>query len=328
MSPQSLRLFGPVLLLALLLILACDGGSSTGGPDTSAGSSSAVSESKINVATTNNIIADWVVAVGQDRVEVNALLPVDADAHTYQPGARDITRIADADVVMIVGLSLEASWLDKLIDNAAQDPDRVIALGDAVDPLEFVELTEEDHEEEGHDEGSLDPHFWFDPLRVKLAVNSIATHLSDLDPSRETFYQENATSYAGKLDELHDWIEEKVATLTESQRQLVTSHDSFQYYAERYGFKVVGAILPVTTESEPTAQELTELIETIKSEGAKAVFTERSESDRMARRISEETGAELIGGLYSGSLGEPESKAGTYIDLMRHNTTTIVEALH
>ena len=327
MSPQSLRLFGPVLLLALLLILACDGGSSTGGPDTSAGSSSAVSESKINVATTNNIIADWVVAVGQDRVEVNALLPVDADAHTYQPGARDITRIADADVVMIVGLSLEASWLDKLIDNAAQDPDRVIALGDAVDPLEFVEPTEEDHEEEGHDEGSLDPHFWFDPLRVKLAVNSIATHLSDLDPSGETFYQENATSYAGKLDELHDWIGEKVATLTESQRQLVTSHDSFQYYAERYGFKVVGAILPVTTESEPTAQELTELIETIKSEGAKAVFTERSESDRMARRISEETGAELIGGLYSGSLGEPESEAGTYIDLMRHNTTTIVEAL-
>ena len=194
----------------------------------------------------------------------------------------------------------------------------------------------EDHEEQGHEEegeddghghGELDPHFWFDPLRVKQAVNSIAAQLSGADPASQTFYRDNAAAYARQLDELHDWITQQVAVLPEENRLLVTSHDSFQYFAQRYGFEVVGAIFPVTTETEPTAQDLSSLIETIEHEGAMAVFTEKSQSDRLAQRIAEETGAALIGGLYTGSLGEPGSEAGNYLDLMRHNTTTIVEAL-
>ena len=193
---------------------------------------------------------------------------------------------------------------------------------------------EEEHgDEEGHEDehahGELDPHFWFDPLRVQQAVNTIAAQLSTVDPAGQTLYRENATAYNRELDDLHAWIMEQVSELPDDHRVLVTSHDSFQYFAQRYGFEVAGAVFPsVSTEVEPTAQDLAMLIETIEHEGVHAVFTERSHSDRLARRIAEETGAELVSGLYTGSLGEEGSEASNYIDLMRHNTTIIVEALH
>ncbi len=185
------------------------------------------------------------------------------------------------------------------------------------------------HEEEGdgHGHGELDPHFWFDPVRVKQAVNSVAAHLSGLDPSGQTFYRDNATAYGQELDDLHAWIEAEVATLPQDHRLLVTSHDSFQYFAQRYGFEVVGAIMPVTTEVEPTAMELAELVETIEHSGAHAVFAEKSQTDRLAQQIANETGAELIGGLYTGSLGPEGGEAGTYLDFMRYNVSTIVGAL-
>ncbi len=189
---------------------------------------------------------------------------------------------------------------------------------------------EEEHgEEEGeeHAHGELDPHFWFDPVRVQQAVNSIAAQLSTADPAGQTFYRDNAAAYNRELDDLHAWITEQVSVLPDDHRVLVTSHDSFQYFAQRYGFEVAGAIFPVTTEIEPTAQDLAMLIETIEHEGVPAVFTEKSHVSRLAQRVAEETGATLIGGLYTGSLGETGGEAGTYIDLMRHNTTTIVEAL-
>ena len=187
---------------------------------------------------------------------------------------------------------------------------------------------EEEHGEEEHAHGELDPHFWFDPIRVQQAVNAIAAHLSTADPAGQTMYRENAEAYNEELDELHSWITEQVSVLDEDHRVLVTSHDSFQYFAQRYGFEVAGAIFPVTTEIEPTAQDLAMLIETIEHEGVHAVFTERSHSERLAQRVAEETGAELVGGLYTGSLGDPGSEASTYLDLMRYNTTIIVEALH
>ena len=298
---------------------------------------------KINVVTTSNIVADWVGAVGQDRVEVFSLLPPDTDAHTFQPGARDISRVADADLVFSIGLSLEAGWLDKLVRNAARDPAGIVALGDSVGPIDFVEIFDDDDQaeeeeedrsdaEEGDDDhgdehGPLDPHFWFDPTRVRQAVDVISAQLSTLDPDGQTFYRGNADSYNRELDELHDWIQAQVSLLPEDDRLLITFHDSFQYFAQRYGFKVVGAVFSVTTESEPTAQDLTALIDTIDREGVRAVFTEKSNSEQLARRIADGTGARYAGGLYTGSLGAPGGEAGTYLDLMRHNVETIVGAL-
>jgi ABC-type Zn uptake system ZnuABC Zn-binding protein ZnuA len=196
---------------------------------------------------------------------------------------------------------------------------------------------EDEHEEEGHEDehghehghahGEHDPHFWFDPVRVQQAVNVITAHLSTIDSAGQTAYRENAAAYNKDLDELHHWLEEQVALLPDDHRVLVTSHDAYQYYAQRYGFEVVGTIFPLTTEVEPSAQDLAMLAELIEHEGVPAVFGETTHSDRILRRIAEETGANIIGGLYSGSLGEPGGEAGNYIDMMRFNTITIVEAL-
>ena len=347
MARNTLKLFGVLITpLILLFAVACSGDSVTEAPPATAATTAAPPTAppgqpteKINVVTTSNIVADWVRAVGQKRVDVFSLLPPDADPHTFQPGARDITRIADASLVFSVGLSLEAGWLDKLVENAAQDPDAIVALGEAVDPIDFLEIVDEhavgtglQEEEagddgEGEEHGALDPHFWFDPLRVKQAVNSIAVQLSTADPAGRSFYRDNAAAYNRELDDLHAWIQEQVATLPEEDRLLVMSHDSFQYFAARYGFEVAGVIFTVTTDSEPTAQEFGALIGTIEHEGVPAVFTEKSHSDRLARRIAEETGATLVVGLYTGSLSNAGGDAGTYLNLMRHNTKTIVEAL-
>ena len=166
--------------LSLMFALACSG--ATPAQVQSKPAETTVME-KLEVVSTSNIVADWVRVVGQDRVDVFSLLPPNADPHTFRPGTQDVTRVVDADLVLSIGLSLEAGWLSKLVKNASQDPNSVVALGEFVDPIEFAEIfgEEEDHEEEkeGHGHGTLDPHFWFDPLRVKQAVNRIATQTLD-----------------------------------------------------------------------------------------------------------------------------------------------------
>lgn len=183
-------------------------------------------------------------------------------------------------------------------------------------------------DDHGHGHGEHDPHFWFDPMRVQRAVNSIAAYLSGVDPAGQTFYRDNAEAYNHELDELHAWIEGEVATLPHEQRLIVTNHDAYQYFAQRYDFEIVGAIIPsVSTEIEASARELAELVEAIEHSGTKAVFAEKQQSDRLARQIADETGAELVGTLYTGSLGEEGGEAGTYLDFMRYNVSTIVGAL-
>ena len=186
----------------------------------------------------------------------------------------------------------------------------------------------DDHPEEGHDHGPLDPHFWFDPHRVERAVNEIAARLSVIDPDGSDTYRSNAEAYGEELEELDHWIEEQVAAIPEDRRLLVTSHDSFQYFAVAYGFEVVGAVFPGgTTETEPSAQEMAELIHEIEEAGAPAVFTETIVSDTLAARIADEAGASIINGLYTGSLSASGGDADTYLELMRHNTLEIVAAL-
>ena len=246
--------------------------------------------------------------------------PVDAEVPPSFVVAGEMLYLADRAGGRVIEYSLaeletEREW------GVAGSPSRIAFLG-----LSGAEG--DDHPEEGHDHGPLDPHFWFDPQRVKRAVNDIAAQLSVLDPAGGDFYRSNAEAYNQELDELHTWIEQQVAAIPEDRRLLVTSHDSFQYFAVAYGFEVVAAVFPGgTTEREPSAQEIAELIGEIEEAGAPAVFTETMVSDTLTTRIAEEVGASIINGLYTGSLSDSGGEAGTYLDLMRYNTLEIVEAL-
>ena len=294
---------------------------------TSEAASETVESTPISVVVTNNIVADWVENIGGDHVEVFSLLPVGADPHAFQPGAKDVAKIADADLVLSVGLGLEESWLKELLRNAARDPSTIVELGEVVDPIQFTESHREEVamlEELGH--GIHDPHFWFDPLRVKRAVNDIAARLSVLDPDRGDTFTANASAYNEQLDDLHAWTMEQVGMVPEDRRLLVTSHDSLGYFANLYGFEVVGVILSITTEVEPSAADLADLIHEIEEFSAPAVFGETTVSERLAETVAAESGAKVVR-LHSGSLGPEGSGAESYIEMMRTNVERIVEAL-
>ena len=283
---------------------------------------------KLSVITTTNFAADWARIVGGDRVEVFSLLPTGGDPHSWQPGAADVARLAKADLVLSIGLGLEGGWLNELIDNASAEDTAMAALGEAIDPIEFAVTGHDDgDEEEEEDHGPLDPHFWFDPMRVKLAVNDIAEQLALLDPGSADTFRANARAYGGELDDVHAWAEQQLSAIPEERRVLVTSHDSFTYFAVVYGFEVVGTVLPGgTTEVDPSARDVAELIGIIEEHGVRAVFGETTVSDRVAKSISQETGVEFVA-LHSGSLGAEGSGAETYLGMFRQNIEAIANAL-
>ena len=185
----------------------------------------------------------------------------------------------------------------------------------------------DDHGHEGHDHGPLDPHFWFDPVRVKTAVSVIAARLSALDPENTSFYFQNAAEYGQELDELHGWIQEQVRVVEQERRLLVTSHDTFAYFANLYGFEVIGALIPsLAPDVEPSAEHLAGLVEVIREHNAPAVFSETTVSGKLPQALARETGA-VFAQLYADSLGEEGTAAGTYLGMMRINVERIVEAL-
>ncbi len=185
----------------------------------------------------------------------------------------------------------------------------------------------DDHGHEGHAHGPLDPHFWFDPIRVKIAVNEIAAQLSAIDPDNASVYLENASAYGEQLDELHAWILEQVSTVAPERRLLVTSHDSFSYLAELYGFEIVGLVIPsLATHVEPSAEHIAGVVDVVREHDIPAVFGETTVSERLAQTIATETGAQLVR-LFSGSLGPEGSGGDTYLGMVRTNVERIVGAL-
>ena len=190
---------------------------------------------------------------------------------------------------------------------------------------------DEDEDEHGHahahDHGTHDPHFWFDPNRVKIAVNEIAARLSAVDPDNASFYSQNASEYGKKLDELHAWTQQQVSAVAPERRLLVTSHDSLSYFAKAYGFTVVGLVIPsLATHVEPSAEHIADLVSVVREHNVPALFGETTVSERLAQTVARETGANLVQ-LYSGSLGQEGSGADTYLGMFRTNVERIVAAL-
>ena len=186
---------------------------------------------------------------------------------------------------------------------------------------------EDAHGHDAHGHGALDPHFWFDPARVEVAVKAIAARLSAIDPESTDLYFANASAYGEELDELHAWTQEQVKLVSPERRLLVTSHDSLSYFAELYGFEVVGLVIPsLSTHVEPSAEHIAGLQDVIREHDVPAVFGETTVSEKLAQSLAMETGTELVQ-LYSGALGEEGSGAETYLGMIRTNVERIVEAL-
>ena len=273
-------------------------------------------EGPLSVVTTTTILADLARQVGGPRVEVRSLLPIDADAHDYEPAPADVAVVEDAAVVVTHGLGLDA-WADDLIANADMDAPVVVAT-EGVPTLTS--------EQEGFGDG--DPHVWFDPTRVATMVGTIAAALTAVDPDGAGTYDARTRAYQQQLAALDTTIKTAIGTIPPERRKLVTNHEALAYYADRYGLTIVGTVIPgLDTTAEPSAEEINELLDAIEREAVPANFAEASANPELARELADQAGVALVPDLRTESLGDPGSGAETYLGLMRTNTVLIVEAL-
>jgi ABC-type Zn uptake system ZnuABC Zn-binding protein ZnuA len=177
------------------------------------------------------------------------------------------------------------------------------------------------------DDQGTDPHLWLDPNNVIAYVHNIRDGLSEFDPDGAEVYATNASAYINQLSELDAWINGQVAQIEPQRRVLVTNHEAFGYFAERYGFQVVGAIIPsFSSDAAPSAQQMAKLIEQIKIHKVPAIFLDASDNPDLAQQIAAETGVKVVTDLHLESLTEGGA-AATYVDLMKDNVTKIVQAL-
>ena len=304
MKRNFIATFAHIGLLVALAVSACANAATPGPSD------------RLRIVATTTIVGDIVRNVAGAGVEVTVLLAPGVDPHEYEPAPADVRAVSQAAIVLANGAGLEP-WLARLMDSSGGSA-RVLTLsnGLALRTLEGDGVAEDD------------PHVWLDVANAIHFAERARDGLIESDPANDTVYRANAERYVAELRELDAWIESQVEVLPAEARLLVTNHDTFGYFAARYGFTLVGTVFPAGgAEASPSAQDIAGLIGAIRAAGAKAVFTENTLNADLASVIAQEAGVSVVGTLYTDSLGPPDSPAATYIGLMRHNVQTIVEAL-
>jgi len=266
------------------------------------------------VLASTTFLADITQNVAGNRLQIESLLPIGADPHSYQPIPQDVAKVANSNLLIINGADYE-HFLETILENAGGD--RTV-----IEASAGLKVREDAGSEHG-----IDPHLWLDPNNVIHYVENIRDGLAKADPAGADVYAANAQAYIVQLQELDAWVREQVDSIPAERRLLVTNHDSMWYFAERYGFTVIGTVVEGTSSSAaPSAKQMAALIDQIKASGAPAVFLDAAESPALADQVASDAGVKVVTDLYFGSLtdGPP---AGTYIDMMKHNVNRIAEAL-
>ncbi len=312
------RIAGFLVLSLLLFTLSGCGEESTGASSGGAAPPGNEEGGKFTIVCTTTMIADLAKNLAGDNAEVLGIMKTGEDPHVYDVRPRDAQMIANADVVLMNGLHLE-STLEHVIEHNAQgatvaklaEDDRIKTLGS-----ETIE-------------GAPDPHCWFNVAYFKVYTERARDALIAADPSNAEAYQARAKAYLAELDTLDAYVTEQMGSIPQERRVIVTSHDAFQYFGKRYGVDVL-AVIGISTEQQPRPQDITALEAKVASRNVKALFIETSVSrtlNDIVKKIADHSGASIGGTLYSDSLGDPGTDAGTYIGMVRQNTDLIVKAL-
>ena len=291
---------------------------------------------RLQVVASFSILGDLVEKVGGDAVAVTTLIGPGVDAHTYDPAPANLVVLTEADVIFENGLGFE-SWLDGFYAST-QPPGTRIVVSEGITPREAGadheqqpegEAADEHEGDEGHEHGEFDPHVWHDVANAIHMVGVIRDALAAADPANAELYEANAAAYIAELEALDAAIQEQVATLPEDRRKLVTSHDTFGYFADAYGFEVLGTALgSLSTEAgDPSARDIATLIGQIEEAGVPAIFAENVANPDLMESLAAEAGVALAPPLYTDALGPEGSPGETYVGMMQSNVATIVEAL-
>lgn len=297
-----------VLLFGAVLLAAC--GSNT----------AAQEDAPINAVTTVGMIADAVKNVGGDYVQVTQLMGPGIDPHLYTATESDVDTLLNADMIFYGGINLEARMTDVFEQISSSKP--VIAVGDAVPPERI--LTEVVY-------NAPDPHIWMDVELWMIAAEKVRDELIAFDVAHAGTYWENAQAYIASLEELDQYVQDRINRVPTQQRVLVTAHDAFQYFSKAYGIEVF-APQGITTQAEAGVEDIRRTINLIVDRQIPAIFVESSVPPDVVEAIVEGARAQghevNIGGLlFSDAMGEAGTEEGTYVGMIRHNVDTIVSAL-
>jgi len=272
--------------------------------------------SGLRVLAAETFLADIAQNVAGQRLVVDSLLPPGVDPHAFQPTPQDAARIEEAHVLILNGLGYE-TWLAKTASELAQQKIVIVAT-DGLSPTS----------DPSGEHPSGDPHMWMSPLNVIRYVQNVRDGLSRADPAGAAVYRSNSDTYMASLQNLDGRMRDQIGQLAPDKRLLVTNHDALGYFARDYGFSVVGAVIPsVSPDAAPSARQMSDLIQTIRSSGAPAIFLDISENQKLANQIASESGARVVTDLYVETLSSSDGPAPTYIDMMSYDVTTIVNAL-
>lgn len=319
-SPKAALVLWCVFVLAL-------GGGAVAGCNEATDLTPSNEETRPLVLAGTGFLSDIAQNVAGSRLNVTSLLQAGTDPHSFEPTPRDVRMVAQSRAVIINSWGFEPV-IDSLIESVGR-PDLLViqaaaGLRERV-PRAGEAQSRADDQEPGDAADEFDSHFWLNPLNVAVYVANIEKGLVATDPAGAETYAQNAEVYTQLLRELDTWVAARVTEIPVARRLLVTNHESLGYFADRYGFEVVGAVFPTLgTEGTPSAKQLVALIEAIRTTGAPAVFLEAGSNPDIARQVARETGVEVVTGLYTHSFG---GQVSTYLDMMRWNVNLIVEAL-
>ena len=314
-----------------------------------AAAASGTPDGRIRAVATFSILGDMVSRIGGQHVAVTTLVGPNGDAHVYRPTPDAARAVSEAHVLVVNGLDFEG-WLDRLMEAADFGGVRTVATA-GIEPIVLDHDDHDDHDldtSEGaeghpddnddhddhadhgdhaaHDHGATDPHAWQSLRHAVIYADNITLALSKADPQNASAYFGNRAAYVAEMEALDAEIRAAFAELLPADRTIITSHDAFRYFGRDYGLTFM-APQGLSTASEASAHDVARLIEFIRRESIRAVFTENVADPRLLKRIAEETGVAVGGTLYPGALSGPDGPAATYLDMMCHNARTLAQAL-
>lgn len=286
------------------------------------------------VVVTTSVLGDIVEDLVGDQAEVVTVMPAGADPHDFQASAQQANQIREADALIVNGAGFEEGLLD-VIESAEGDGVATFEAISAVDTIEFGGAGHSDEAEhaEGEDEHAsegAEPHYFLDPVRTAAAVDGIGDFLAEaVDGIDAAALEESVATYVDELGALHEEVDGLLADVAEDRRVLVTNHDAFAYFADRYDFEVIGTVIPTgSTADGANAGDLAELAEVIREAGVPAIFADTSAADSLAQTLADEVGEDVeVVRLFTESLGEGGSGGETYVDMIRTNAQRIADAL-
>ena len=281
----------------------------------------------VPVVASFSILGDLVRVVGGERVSVTTLVGPDEDAHVFEPKPTDAKTLVQSRLLIVNGLGFEP-WAQKLAKSAGYKGETVVA-SRGVKPLVMAEEDahgEKGHKDKGHHHDEADPHAWQNPHNVVLYTRNIAAALAKVDPAGATAYQTNANAYVKELQALDTWAKAQFAAIPADKRKAITSHDAFGYLAAQYQIKFL-APQGVSTDAEPSAREVAQLIRQIQRERIKAVFVENMSNPKLLAQLGKDAGVTVGPALFVDALSAAGGPADSYLKLMRYNVTQLAAGM-